>query len=76
MHGLELKSIFPSPFPHDETIQQRGENTMTHRVSRKPACHKAMEIDTEKIYHNPRIMESVEEHQEVPKGEAGVMPVR
>jgi hypothetical protein len=38
-------------------------------------CHKGTEADTEKIEPNPRMMQSVEEHQEIPKGEATVMPV-
>jgi hypothetical protein len=40
------------------------------------ACHKAKETDTEKIQPNPRMMQSVAEHQKVPKEEAAVMPVR
>jgi hypothetical protein len=39
------------------------------------ACHEAMEADIEKIEPNPGMMQSVGEPQEVPKGEAAVMPV-
>jgi hypothetical protein len=39
------------------------------------ACHEAMEADTEKIEPGPGIMQSIEECQEIPKGEAAVMPV-
>jgi hypothetical protein len=40
------------------------------------ACHEKMEACTEKIEPDPRMIQSVAEHQEVPKGEAAVMPVR
>jgi hypothetical protein len=33
------------------------------------------EADTEKTKPNPGMMQSTEEHQEIPKGEAAVMPV-
>jgi hypothetical protein len=39
------------------------------------ACHGATEIDTEKIEPNPEMMQSVEEHQEIPKEGAIVKPV-
>jgi hypothetical protein len=39
------------------------------------ACHEAMEADTEEIEHDPGMMQSGGEHQEVPKEEAAVMPV-
>jgi hypothetical protein len=69
----------------DETIQQRVENIMT-RVNHKTqslqkacqetiACHEVMEACTEKIQSDPRMMQSVVEHEEVPKEEAEVMPV-
>jgi hypothetical protein len=39
------------------------------------ACHEKREAYREKIQPNPRIMQSIAEHQEVPKEEAAVMPV-
>jgi hypothetical protein len=39
------------------------------------ACHEATETNTEKIQSNPRVMQSVAEHQEVSKEDAAVMPV-
>jgi hypothetical protein len=39
------------------------------------ACHKATEVYTEKIQLDPRMMQSIAEHQEVPKEEATLMPV-
>jgi hypothetical protein len=40
------------------------------------ACHKVTEAVTQKIQPDPRMMQSIAEHQEVPKEEATVMPVR
>jgi hypothetical protein len=40
------------------------------------ACHEATETDTEKIEPYPGMMQSVGEHQDVPKEEAAVMLVR
>jgi hypothetical protein len=40
------------------------------------ACHEAMEADIEKIQPDSRMMQFVAEHQESPKEEASVMPVR
>jgi hypothetical protein len=40
------------------------------------ACHEAMKANTEKTEPDPGMMQSIEEHQETPKGEAAVMPVR
>jgi hypothetical protein len=39
------------------------------------ACHEATEADTEKIPPNPRMMLAIEEHQEIPKGEATVIQI-
>jgi hypothetical protein len=39
------------------------------------ACLQKMEADTEKTKPDPGMMQSIEEHQEIPKGEATVMPV-
>jgi hypothetical protein len=38
------------------------------------AYHEATEADTEKTEHNPGIMQSIEDHQEVPKEDTAVMP--
>jgi hypothetical protein len=43
--------------------------------ARMMACLGKMETDTEKIEPDPGMMQSTEEHQEIPKGEAAVMPV-
>jgi hypothetical protein len=70
----------------DETIQQRGENVMT-RVNHETqslqkvcqettACHKTTEMDTKKIQPDPRMVHSAAEHQEVPKEDAIVKPVK
>jgi hypothetical protein len=40
------------------------------------ACHEVTETDTEKIEPDPGMMQSIEDHQKIPKGEAAVMPVR
>jgi hypothetical protein len=42
---------------------------------RKMACLGKTEADTEKTEPDPGMMQSTEEHQEIPKGEAAVMPV-
>jgi hypothetical protein len=42
---------------------------------RMMACLGKTEADTEKTEPNPGMMQSTEEHQEIPKGEAAVMPV-
>jgi hypothetical protein len=42
---------------------------------RTKACLGKMEADTEKTEPNTGMMQSTEEHQEIPKGEATVMPV-
>jgi hypothetical protein len=39
------------------------------------ACHEAMKVDTERTKPDPGMMQSVGEHQVVPKEEAAVMPV-
>jgi hypothetical protein len=52
------------------------EANMIYGRKERTACHKAMEADTEKIGPNPGMMQSVGEHQEVPKEEAAVMLVR
>jgi hypothetical protein len=39
------------------------------------ACHEATEADTEKTEPGPGRMQSIEDHQEIPKGEATVMSV-
>jgi hypothetical protein len=39
------------------------------------ACLGKMEADTEKTEPDPGMMQSTEKHQEIPKGEAAVMPV-
>jgi hypothetical protein len=39
------------------------------------ACLGKMEADTEKTEPDSGMMQSTEEHQEIPKGEAEVMPV-
>jgi hypothetical protein len=39
------------------------------------ACLGKMEADAEKTELNPGMMQSTEEHQEIPNGEAAVMPV-
>jgi hypothetical protein len=74
------------PSERDETIQQRVENVMmriTHETqSLQKAClettaaQEATEADTEKTEPDPGMMQSVGEHQEVPKEDAAVMPVR
>jgi hypothetical protein len=38
-------------------------------------CHEATEADTEKIEPDPGMMQSIEEHQEIPKAETAVMLV-
>jgi hypothetical protein len=38
-------------------------------------CHKAREADTEKTEPDPGMMQSIEEHQEISKGDPKVMPV-
>jgi hypothetical protein len=43
---------------------------------RMMACLGKTEADTEKTKPDPGMMQSTEEHQEIPKGEAAVMPVR
>jgi hypothetical protein len=43
---------------------------------RMMACLGKTEADTEKTKSDPGMMQSTEEHQEIPKGEAAVMPVR
>jgi hypothetical protein len=47
------------------------------QVGRKETttCHKTMEADTEKTEPDLGMMQSIGEHQEVPKEEAAVMPV-
>jgi hypothetical protein len=40
------------------------------------ACQEVMKANTEKTKPDPGMMQSVEEHQEVPKEKAAVMPVR
>jgi hypothetical protein len=40
------------------------------------ACLGKTEADTEKTEPDPGMMQSTEKHQEIPKGEAAVMPVR
>jgi hypothetical protein len=42
---------------------------------RTMACLAKTETDTEKTEPDPGMMQSTEEHQEIPKGEATVMPV-
>jgi hypothetical protein len=42
---------------------------------RMMACLGKMEADTEKTEPDPGMMQSTEEHQEIPKGEHAVMPV-
>jgi hypothetical protein len=42
---------------------------------RMMACLGKTEADTEKTEPDPGMMQSTEEHQEIPKGEAAVMPV-
>jgi myosin heavy subunit len=69
----------------DEMIQQRVENVVTRVIHKTQslkkaclettACHEATEADTEKTEPDPGMMRSMEEHQEIPKGEAAVMPV-
>jgi hypothetical protein len=44
-------------------------------VEKRTACHEATEADTEKSELDPRMMQSVGEHQEILKEEATVMPV-
>jgi hypothetical protein len=39
------------------------------------ACHKAMKADMEKIEPDPEMMQSAEEHQEIPIEDAAIMPV-
>jgi hypothetical protein len=39
-------------------------------------CHEAAEADTEEIEPDPRMIQSIAEHQEVPKADAIVKPVR
>jgi hypothetical protein len=68
-----------------ERDQTRVENIMTcinHKIrSFQKACqettahHEAKERDTEETEPDPGMMQSVAEHQEVPKKEAAVMPV-
>jgi hypothetical protein len=38
-------------------------------------CHEATEAYREKVQTNPRMMQSVVEHQEIPKEEASVVPI-
>jgi hypothetical protein len=42
---------------------------------RMMACLGKMDADTEKTEPDPGMMQSAEEHQEIPKGEDAVMPV-
>jgi hypothetical protein len=54
-----------------ERDETRVENIMwrvNHKTQRslQKACHEAMEADTEKIQPDPRMMQSIVEHQEVP----------
>ena len=44
-------------------------------LSDTKSCHEATEADTGKTEYNPGMMQSVVEHQEVPKGDASVIPV-
>jgi hypothetical protein len=82
----EMKAAIQSIWSErDETIQQRVENITTcvnHKTQslqkacqETTACHEEMEAYTEKIQPDPRMMQSVAEHQEVPKEEAAVMLV-
>jgi hypothetical protein len=51
-------------------------NRVNHETqSLQKACHEATEAYTEDIQPDPRMMQSVAEHQEVPKEEAVVMPI-
>jgi hypothetical protein len=67
--------------PSQETTEARLECEEPNSADMK-ACqettarHGATEADTEKIEPNPGMMQSVGDHQEVPKGEATMMPVR
>jgi hypothetical protein len=45
------------------------------RYERMMACLGKTEADTEKTEPDPGLMQSTEEHQEIPKEEAAVMPV-
>jgi hypothetical protein len=48
---------------------------MVDAYHERMACLGKTEADTEKTKPDPRMMQSTEEHQEIPKGEAAVMPV-
>jgi hypothetical protein len=55
---------------HEEMMAMLG---ACHK--RMMACLGKMEADTEKPNPDPGMMQSTEAHQEIPKGEAAVMPV-
>jgi hypothetical protein len=69
----------------DETIQQCVKNIMVRIIHETQnlqkacidmtTCHEVMESDIEKIQPDPLMIQSIAEHQEVPKEDAEVMPV-
>jgi hypothetical protein len=82
----EMKAAIQSiQSERDETIQQQVENItmcINHKTQslqkacqETTACHKETEAYTEKIQPNPRMMQSVADHQGVPKEEAAVILV-
>jgi hypothetical protein len=81
-----LKSIMERMMDTDQTDVKFKELTetveTTHRECEEPSsaemkvCHEATETDIEKIEPDSGMMQSVAEHQEVPREDASVMPVR
>jgi hypothetical protein len=68
---VEMRSIVG----HIEEKMNAWMANMNDGRKERTACHEATEADTEKTEHNPVMMQSIGEHQEVPKEEAAVMPV-
>jgi hypothetical protein len=60
-------------------FQERMDTSIANRKDGRKgrtSCQEATKADTQKTEPGPRMMQSVEEHQEIPKEDAAVMPVR
>jgi hypothetical protein len=60
-------TVSPESLPRDDRLP---------RSNRGSACHEATEDGTEKAEPDPRMIQSVVEHQEVPKEDSIVKPVK
>jgi hypothetical protein len=55
---------------------KRMEANTNDNGNKSTACQDAMEANPEKIEQDPGMMQSVEEHQDVPNEDVAVMPVK